>query len=72
VLNSYTLNKMESKLVHISTIRVGDTVKCKDGHMRTIGKNNLGNGFCGHTIFGDSYRMGTQPVEKIIFKKPSK
>ena len=55
--------------VHISTISVGDTIISKDGHMTTICKNNLSHGFMGHVINGDSYKLGTELVQKVIFKK---
>ena len=55
--------------VHISTINVGDTIISKDGHMRTICKNNLSQGFMRHVINGDSYKLGTELVQKVIFKK---
>ena len=58
---NYTVNE-----VHISTITVGDTIISKDGFMRTICKNNLGKGLCGHTINGDSYKMGYEPVKKVV------
>jgi hypothetical protein len=54
--------------IHISNIQVGDTIISKDGHMRTICKNNLGgDNFIGKTINGDSYRSGHQLVKKVIF-----
>ena len=59
---NYTINE-----VHISTIKVGDTIISKDGYMRTICQNNLGKGFCGHTINGDSYKSGTELVKKVQF-----
>jgi hypothetical protein len=55
---------------HISQIRVGDTIISKDGFMRTICKSNLGgDDFIGKTINGDSYKMGTELVEKVLFVK---
>jgi len=59
----------ETKEVHISTIRGGDTVN-HNGDIKTVGKNDVKySSFMGHTLFGDSYRMGTVPVKKIIIKK---
>ena len=56
--------------VHISQISVGDTIISKDGHMRTICKNNLGgDSFMGKTINGDSYKSGHELVPKVIFIK---
>ena len=57
---------MEIKKVHISTIKHGDTILHVDGNIRTVNKEYIKRGFCGITLFGDSYRMGTQLVEKII------
>lgn len=54
------------KLVHISSIKKGDTVICLDGYCRTVGSVNLDRGFCGVTLFGDSYNTGTKPVKKVI------
>lgn len=55
---------------HISTIRVGDTVVCPDGVERTVGKDNLKiGGFCGTTLWGDSYRLGLDPVTVVDFAR---
>lgn len=59
------------KKVHISTIKQGDTVLW-DGHMKTISKHHLGYvDWIGHTLFGDSFNMGTVPVKKVLFKVPT-
>lgn len=52
---------------HISQISVGDTIKCRDGVIRTVCKSNIHylQGI-GTTIFGDSYNLGTIPVDKVI------
>jgi hypothetical protein len=53
--------------VHISTIRKGDTIQCKDGFVRTVGANNIKKGgFMGDSIFGDSYKLGTEQVKKVL------
>lgn len=52
--------------VHVSNIRVGDTV-LHNGRLMTVGRNDVKRGFMGHTIFGDSYRLGTLPVTKVEF-----
>ena len=57
--------KYEIKPTHISEIKQGDTVMI-DGEMRTVGKNNIKSGFMGITLFGDSYRLGSQPVQKVV------
>ena len=54
--------------VHISTINWGDTVH-HDGHERTVGKKDIEhNTFMGSSLWGDSYRLGSILVKKIIFK----
>lgn len=59
----------EIRNVHKDTIKVGDTILCSDGIMRTISRNNITSGFCGTCIFGDSYRLGQKPVTKVIIKR---
>lgn len=49
------------KPVHIDTIRAGDTVE-HNGVFKTVCPGDLKSGFMGTTLFGDSYRLGTQPV----------
>lgn len=51
--------------VHISRIRAGDTI-IHNGELRTVCDSNIKSGFCGITIFGDSYRMATLPVQKVV------
>lgn len=41
--------KYKIQLVHIDTIKVGDTIVCEDGIMRTVCKNNITNGFMSKT-----------------------
>lgn len=60
--------KYEIKPTHIRKIKQGDTVMI-DGEMRTVGKNNIKNGFMGITLFGDSYRFGREPVQKVVIFK---
>ena len=55
------------KEVHISTIKVDEIVLCPDGIIRTVGPHNLKKGFMGVTLWGDSYRLGTIPVKKVIY-----
>ncbi len=56
--------------VHISTISIGDSIVCNDGFERTIGKGNIKqNTFMGTTILGDSYRLGSLPVKKVIYER---
>lgn len=52
--------------VHISRIANGDTIIHSDGFIRTVCESDIKNGgFCGTTLFGDSYAMGTKPVKRI-------
>lgn len=52
--------------VHISDIKVGDTVLIK-GELCTVCRNNIKRGgFCGDTLFGNSYVSGRVPVKKAI------
>lgn len=60
---NYTIQK-----VNINTIVCGDTI-IHEGKMRTVGKSNITNStFMGKAIFGDSYKLGYKPVEKVIFQ----
>lgn len=57
----------EIENVHISTIRVGDIIRCSDGRVRTVGHHNLiYDDFMGITLFGDCYNNGHKLVEKVV------
>lgn len=57
--------------VHISEIRTGDTILHTDGKIRTVCRNNIHKDrFMGISLWGDTYRLGTIPVKKIIYKQP--
>lgn len=59
--------KYEIKPTHISEIKVGNTIKCRDGVIRTICPKNIHHDrLMGTTIFGDSYNLGYIPVDKVI------
>lgn len=48
---------------HINRIRAGDTV-LHNGELRTVCNSDIKRlGFMGATLFGDSYRSGTLPVQ---------
>ena len=54
------------KQVHISTIRIGDTI-LHNGEVKTISGNNIKYcPFIGTTLFGDSYNLGYKLVIKIL------
>lgn len=54
--------------INKSQVKVGDSIICRDGFERTVCRNNIKTGFCGRTIFGDSYDLGTVPVTKVIYQ----
>lgn len=56
------------KEIHISEIKPGDTILHTDGKLRTVCKNNIKRGFSGITLFGDPYKLGIEPVKKVIIK----
>ena len=59
---------MNTDKVHISQIRVGDTI-LHDGVMTTISGNNIKRSeFIGTTLFGDSYNLGYKLVTRINLK----
>lgn len=70
-MNDNALNKELNQLnceeikLHISQVKIGDTIVCRDDKIRTVGKNDLKEGFCGHTLFGDSYNCGLIQVKKL-------
>lgn len=53
--------------VHISQIRPGDTILHTDGKVRTVcSKDITRDSFIEISLFGDSYRLGTMPVKKLL------
>lgn len=61
--------KYETIGVHISDIRVGDTI-IENGHLVTIGRNSIKRcPFFGITVRGDSYRLGERLVLKAVIKR---
>lgn len=54
---------------HITNIRKGDTVLCRDGQIRTVSRNNIKNCLgVGVTLFGDSYNCGAVLVKVLNIK----
>ena len=48
---------------HVSEVRVGDEIWF-DGHVRTVCKKDIGRDpFMGSSVFGDSFKLGTEPVK---------
>jgi len=58
--------------VNINSVCSGDTVLHDDRVLTVFGHNIKHSDFMGLTIFGDSYKLGTLPVLKIVFHKPTK
>ncbi|WP_455948127.1 hypothetical protein [Lelliottia jeotgali] len=54
--------------VHIGDIRPGDTVS-HNGGLRTVCRSDIKHGFMGTTLFGDSYRLGHIPVDRVTFNR---
>lgn len=62
------MNTTEEK-VHISRIRIGDTI-LHNGEIKTVSGNNMKRcPFMGVTLFGDSYSIGYKLVTRINFKR---
>ena len=52
--------------VHISQVKQGDTV-FHNGQSRTVGRESIQrDSFCGYSLFGDPYLLGTKPVIRFI------
>ena len=59
-----TAANYETKDVHISTIKAGDTIE-HNGELLTVCNYDIRHSeFMGATLFGDSYRLGRKPVKK--------
>lgn len=57
------MTNYETVKTHIDMIRSGDTV-LHNGELRTVCNSDIKRGgFMGTTLFGDSYRLGTVPVQ---------
>lgn len=56
-------------MAHISEIENGDAIM-HNGHLMTVCNDDIKRcSFMGISIFGDSYRMGRQLVERVTFSK---
>jgi hypothetical protein len=61
-MNNYTTTK-----THIDNIKHGDVILF-DGAPKSVSACNIKRGgFMGTTVFGDSYKLGTEPVEVVAF-----
>lgn len=56
--------------IHIQNICAGDTVFHNGTEHTVSGKDIKYDSFMGISLFGDSYRLGTKPVMKVIFDTP--
>ena len=55
---------MNTTPTHISLIRAGDTVTV-NGQTKTVCRADLKTGFMGLTLWGDSYKLGAIPVQRV-------
>ena len=56
--------------VDIQDIKIGDTIVDNDDKIKLVSQGNLKyDKFMGLTLFGDCYKLGTQKVRKLIYKK---
>ena len=54
-------------LVDASEIKHGDTVICRGGHITTVDRKDISNGFMGLCIFGHPYGVLNEKIEKCLF-----
>lgn len=60
---------MKIEEVHISHIKVGDTV-IHHGHQRTVCRRTfVTDSFVGLMLWGDSYNMGKVKVKRVVFPR---
>ena len=60
---------MQTKNIHISEIKVGDTI-LRNGIATTVCRNNIGkDSLLGITLFGDSYNAGHKLVTKVEYSR---
>lgn len=63
------MDDRESEMVHISKIRPDDVVR-HNGKTLTVGNKDIKHGgFMGSTLFGDSYKLGKDKVERVLVNK---
>ena len=62
-------NNFNVEEVHISQIRVGDIILHNNGETETVCRKHLKrDSFMGHTLFGNSYKLGRTLVKRLITK----
>lgn len=58
---------MHHVTVSIHDVRCGDTIM-HQGKMKTVSRSNFGrDDLMGLTLFGDSFKLGREPIQKVIF-----
>ena len=58
------------ELVNINDIRVGDVIICSDDIGRTVGKKDIKYcSFNGLSIFGNTYKLGYEPVKRVVYER---
>jgi len=57
--------KYDIKKININDVRAGDTVVI-NGVLKTVCSKDISHSFMGVNLFGDSYRLGTLPVNVAI------
>lgn len=55
--------------VHISKVRVGDTVIHNNREMTVCATDIKRDPFMGNLLFGDCYRLGSQLVERVVINR---
>lgn len=54
---------------HVADIKQGDTI-VHEGRVRTVCLKDLGRtALLGRTVFGDSYKAGHKPVQKVVIER---
>ena len=59
--------KYHIRPTHIDLIRPGDVVQTGTT-LRTVCNGDVRDGFMGKTLWGDSYRLGTLPVQLVVIE----
>jgi hypothetical protein len=63
------MDDRESEMVHISKIKPNDVVR-HGGKTVTVGQKDIKHGgFMGSSLFGDSYKLGKDKVERVLVNK---
>lgn len=63
------MSRWPTEEVHISSVRVGDAVVHQGKEMTVCAKDIKIDPFFGRMLFGDPYRLGMQPVKRLLIKR---